>query len=312
MTEWKPFTLPMIPGVPQALDAAQQAAGILGTLLDVLSGLMEVLAQLAGMIADPLNDAVGLLIQLIQELVDLIVSLLNSGVYLYVDKGPFFVGGSPDGLAGFLDRFEASFDDVGDAARPQFGGGFGIGASVSALLFVVGGEDPSQVIGPLQSLGKLFGLPALEVEQEQHILDYPSAVEQGMSTPPDWRSVRLGQALPPFDKLGRTLQRVIDMLAVGESYGKVLQNLAQVIADKAQALQDLGNEIQAMVDEIVALIEAQGLYVLHVEADSIPALVEALRNAADAPPWGDEAYVAGVCLLGGTAEFGPVVELLGG
>jgi len=121
-----------------------------------------------------------------------------------------------------------------------------------------------------------------------------------------------GQALPPFDKLGRTLQRVVDMLAVGESYGKVLQDLAQVIADKAQTLQELGDEIQAMVDEIVALIEAQGLYVLHIEAESTPALVEAFRGAADAPPWGDDAYVAGVCLLGGTAEFGPVVELLGG
>jgi hypothetical protein len=308
MSEWKPFTLPMLPGVPQALDAAQQASGILGSLLDALSGLLEVLSQLAGLLMDPLNDAVGSLIQIIQEFVDLIVAALNSGVYLYVDKGPLFVGGRPDGLEGFLDRFEASFDDPGDAARPQFGPG----SSVSAMLFVVGGEDPSQVIGPLQSLGKLFGIPALDVEQEEHILDYPAAVEQSLSTPPDWRSVKLGRALPPFDKLGRTLQRVVDMLAVGESYGKVLQDLAEVISDKAEALQNVGDEIQAMVDEIQALIEAQGLYVLHVEAEGIPALVQSIRDASGAPPWGDEAYVAGVCLLGGTADFGPVVELLGG
>jgi hypothetical protein len=312
MSAWKPFTLPMIPGVPQALEAAQQAAGILGSLLDVLSGLMEVLAQLAGMIVDPLNDAVGALIQLIQELVDLIVAVLASGIYLYVDKGPLFVGGRPDGLDGFLDRFEASFDDPGDADRPQFGGGIGIGASVSALLFVVGGEDPSQVIGPLRSIGKLFGIPALEIEQEEHILDYPTAVEQGLSTPPDWRTVKLGRALPPFEKLGRTLQRVVDILAVGESYGKVLQDLAAAVSAKAAALQNVGDEIQGTLDEIQALIEAQGLYVLHIEADSTPALVEAVRSAADAPPWGDEAYVAGVCLLGGTAQFGPVVALLGG
>jgi hypothetical protein len=180
------------------------------------------------------------------------------------------------------------------------------------MFFVVGGEDPSQVIGPLRFLRKLFGIPALEVEQEEHILDYPAAVEQSLSTPPDWRSVKLGRALPPFEKLGRTLQRVVDMLAVGESYGKVLQDLATVISDKAEALQSVGDEIQAMVDEIQALVEAQGLCVLHVEAEGIPALVQSIREAGEAPPWGDEAYVAGVCLLGGTADFGPVVELLGG
>ncbi|MFH1531088.1 MAG: hypothetical protein ABIK09_10195 [Pseudomonadota bacterium] len=308
MSSWKPYTLPMIPGIPEVLGTAQEAAGILGAILDTLAGLLEALGQLAGLLADPLNAAVGALIQLIQELVDQLVALLQSGVYLFVDKGPLFVGGRPDGLEGFLGRFEASFEDQGDAERPQFGAG----SSVSAMLFVVGGDDPSQVIGPLATLGRLFGIPALELEQQEHILDYPAAVEAGMSTPPDWRSVQLGRALPPINRLGKTLQRVVDLLAVGESYGKVLQDLAAVIAVKAQALQALGEEIQAVVDDLEAIISAQGLFVLHVEAEGIPALVESVRTASAAPPWGPDAYVAGVCLLGGTASFGPVVELLGG
>jgi hypothetical protein len=165
----------------------------------------------------------------------------------------------------------------------------------------------------LPSLGKLFNVPALELEEtEEPILDYPASIEQGLSTPPDWASVKLGDVLPPFEKLGQMLQRVVGMLAVGESYGKMLEDLAQLISDKAAALGQLADEIQAVVDDINALIAAEGLYVLHVEAESISALVQAVRDAEEPPPWSAEAYVAGVCLLGGTSGFGPVVELLGG
>ena len=110
----------------------------------------------------------------------------------------------------------------------------------------------------------------------------------------------------------RSLELVVGLLAVGESYGKMLEDQAQIIADKATALGLVADEIQAVVDDINALIAAEGLYVLHVEAESIPALVQAVRDAEEPPPWSAEAYVAGVCLLGGTSGFGPVAELLGG
>ena len=309
MSEWKPFTLPMIPGVPEAMDAAGTAAGILAGVLDVLAGLLETLAGLVGMASDPLNAALSALIALIQELVDVITGLLNSGIYFYLDKGPYFVGGQPDGLEGFLTRWEASFDDLGDQHRPQFGDD----DPVSAMLFLVGGDDIGELRPSLSSLGKLFDVPALQLEEtEEPILDYPAAVEQDLSTPPDWASVKLADVLPPFEKLGQMLQRVVGMLAVGESYGKMLEDLAQLISDKAAALSEIADEIQAVVNDINALIAAEGLYVLHVEAESIPALVQAVRDAAEPPPWSAEAYVAGVCLLGGTSGFGPVVELLGG
>ena len=314
MSEWKPYTLPMIPGVPEAMDAAGTAAGILSGVLDALAGLLETLAGLVGMVSDPLNAAIGALIQLIQELVDTILGLLNSGLFFYLDKGPFFVAGRPDGLEGFLTRWEASFDDVGDRHRPQFEeGGIGIADPISAMFFLVGGDDITALRPALGSLGKLFNVPALELEEsEEPILDYPASVEQGLSTPPDWASVTLGDVLPPFEKLGQALQRVVGMLAVGESYGKMLEDLAQVISDKAAALGLVADEIQAVVDELNALIAAEGLYVLHVEAESISALVQAVKDADEPPPWSSEAYVSGVCLLGATSGFGPVIELLGG
>ena len=196
MSEWKPFTLPMIPGVPEAMDAAGTAAGVLSGVLDVLAGLLDTLAGLVSMASDPLSAAIASLIQVIQELVDLITGLLNSGIYFYLDKGPYFVGSTPDGLEGFLSRWEASFGDVGDQHRPQSGGGTGVGDSVSAMLFLVGGDDIGELRPTLAALGKLFNVPALELDDTvEPVLDYPAAVEQGLSTPPDWASVKLADVV---------------------------------------------------------------------------------------------------------------------
>jgi len=181
------------------------------------------------------------------------------------------------------------------------------------MFFLVGGNNIGELRPALGALGKLFNVPALKLEEtEEPILDYPASVEQSLSTPPDWTAARLADVLPPFEKLGQMLQRVVGMLAVGESYGKMLEDLAQLISDKAAALAQVADEIQAFVDDLNALIAAEGLYVLHVEAGDIPGLMDSVRNGTDAPSWSPDAYVAGVCLLGGTTSFGPVVELLGG
>ena len=302
MSEWKPFTLTMIPGVDVALGAASTAVETLTGILDVLAGLIGALSGLVSDVAGPIDD----LLDLIRALVNQIILLLNSGVYFYIDKGPYFVAAQPDGLAGFKTRWEASFEDLGDRYRPQFGDE----DPVSAMLFLVGGDNIIDLAPALAALGELFNVPALELEEPG--IDYPATVEQGLSTPPDWASKKLSDVLPPFEKLGQVLQRVLGMLAVGDSYAKMLTDLAAVIEAKSIALALLADEIQDVVDSINALIAAEGLYVLHVEANGIPNLVQAVKDAGDHPPWSAEAYVTGVCLLGGTADFGPVVELLGG
>ena len=118
MSDWKPFNLAMIPGVPETLDAVNQAAGTLSGLLDALSALLETLADLISFMADAMHAAIAALIAIIQELIDQIYNLLQTGIYFYLDKGPFFTGGNPDGLHGFLSRWKASFDDIGDKHRP--------------------------------------------------------------------------------------------------------------------------------------------------------------------------------------------------
>jgi len=299
----------MVPGVPEAMDAAGQAAGTLSGILDVLAGLLDTLSGIVSMLSDPLSAALSALLAVIQELADQIAGLLGAGVYFYLDKGPYFVAGQPDGLAGFLSRWESSFADLGDSHRPQYEEG----ESVSALLFVVGATEPTELVDPLRSLGTLFGVPALELDEElEGAEDLPAAIEQTLPTPPDWQSVKAGDVLPPIAGLAEMLERVVGMLAVPASYSAMLESLAQVISDKAAALGTIADDIQAVVDQLEALVEAQGLYVLHAEGDGVADLIENVKNAGSPPDLGDEAWVAGVCLLGATGEFGPVVELLGG
>jgi hypothetical protein len=309
MADWKPYTLPMIPGVEEAMDAASSAAGTLSGVLDALAGLLEALSTLVSVLADPLSAALSALITIIQELVDSIAALLSSGIYFYLDKGPYFVAAEPDGLQGFISRWEASFDDLGDQYRPQYGPE----EPVSAMLFLVGGDSMESLAPALSALGTLFNVPALQLDEvEDYEAPYPEDVEASLSTPPDWKSETLGGILPPFEKLTQVLQQTIGLLAVADSYATMLEDLAAVIAAKAAALDGVADEIQAVVDDISALIAAEGLYVLHVEADGTAALIQAVKDAGDVPPWSAEAYVTGVCLLGGTGDFGPVVELLGG
>ena len=308
MSEWRPFNLAMIPGVSPALDAVGQAAGTLSGLLDALAGLLETLAQLVSFMADAMHAAIQELIAIIQELINQIYNLLQTGIYFYLDKGPFFTGGNPDGLHGFLSRWKASFDDIGDSNRPQFEEN----AQMSAMLFVVGANDLPDLYRLLKLLAMLFGIPSLDWEEDEYGFDVPTRIENGMSTPPDWESVRLGGICPPFARLAEILTQAMGMLTVTDDYANMLDALAEIISEKAALLSAIADEIQAVVDSITALIESSGLYILQIDGNGVADLITKTEAATDVPPWNLESWVAGTCLLGATADFGPVVELLGG
>ena len=304
MSDWKPFTLQMIPGMPDALEVIGEAAGTLSGLLDGLSALIDTLSGIVSGDLDPINASlVGL-----QELADQLHALLNSGVYFYLDKGPYFVGGEPDGLTGFITRWEDSFDDLGDSDRPP---PVGEGASVSAMIFLVGGNDLPTLRPLLWALGNLFNVPALVVADIEMPKDYPEFIEDGISTPPDWKSMKLSSVLSPFEKLEQALQKAVGLLAVGASYAKMLNDLARLIASKATALSMLSDQTEELADDITLLIETEGVHFLQVEAPTIVDLVQAVKDAEDTPELDGNAFVTGVCLLGETADFGAAIELLG-
>jgi hypothetical protein len=308
MPEWRPFNLAMIPGVPPVLDAVGTAAGTLSGLLDTLAGLLETLAQLVSFMADAMHAAIQALIAIIQELINQIVNLLQTGIYFYLDKGAFFTGSNPDGLHGFLSRWRASFEDQGDSNRPQFEEN----AQMSAMLFVVGANDLPDLYRLLRLLAMLFGMPSLDWDEDEYGFDIPTRIENSMGTPPDWESVRLGEVCPPFARLAEILMQAMGMLSVTDDYANMLDALAEIISEKAALLAAIADEIQSLVDAITALIESAGLYVLQIDGSGVDDLIAQAETAADVPPWNLESWVAGTCLLAATADFGPVVELLGG
>ena len=308
MPEWRPFHLAMIPGVPPTLDAVNEATGTVSGVLDTLSGLLDTLAELASFMADSMHTTMHALIAIIQELINQLYNLLQTGLYFYLDKGPLFTSGDPDGLQGFLARWKNSFEDFGDIHRPQFAEH----AEISAMFFVVGANDLPDFYRLLQLLSMLFGIPELDWEEDEYGVDIPTRIENGMSTPPDWESLRLGEVCPPFARLAEILTQTVGMLSVTDDYANMLDSLAEIISEKAALLAAIADEIQSIVDAITALIESSGLYVLQIDGNGIDDLKAKAETATDVPPWNLESWVAGTCLLAATADFGPVVELLGG
>jgi hypothetical protein len=298
----------MIPGVAPIIDTASSAADTVGTSLDGAVVALDAISVIAAAMTDPMDAAMAASITAVQGFVDGIVAALETGVYAYVDKGPVFNGMPPDGLEAFIDRFESSLGDTGDHDRPVFAEG----SSVSLLLFVVGSEDLAAFIPRLNTLGTLFAVPTLRVAVEENLLDFPSWNEGQVSVPPDWAQIPLVRRCPPLVGLARVLQKTVGLLSVGKSYSAMLSNLSAAIGHKAMALANTLTEIDTALAEIEAIIDAQGLYVLAVNANGMEEAMEFIRSADDVPLWTDEAYVAGMCLLGGTADFAPIWTLLGG
>ena len=305
---WRPYTLSAFPGVDTVMDGANTVGSTLSTLLDTLSGILNVLSEIAGFMSDEMYLATVAVNKAIQELIDQISNLLNTGLYFYVDKGPFFTGTDPDGLHGFIRRWKASFEDEGDSGRPQFVSGI----RVSALLFVVGSNGLPDFQPLLDLLAKLFGLPSLQWSGTTYGTDIAERIEASMGTPPDWEALRLGEVLPPFARLAEKLQKVAALIKVSDDMANMIKGLADIIESKAKLLSDLAKEVEAVQEDINALVNSDGLYVLHLEGDSISDIIQQAENATDAPPWDLEAWVAGTCLLGATGDFSPVIELLGG
>lgn len=306
---WKSLAMPMVPGVPEAIDAVTSAAETLSTALDLLAGLIDTLADLMALYVDPVQAALAALIEILQQLADQLNALLNGMIWFYLDKGPLFSGGQPDGLDGFISRWADSFDDAGDKQRPILPES----TSVSAMFFVVGADNLAAFKTYLGYLAALFDIPALELPEdlEEDASDLQEALQRATSTPPDWRTLLTGQVLPPLKRLAETLEACAGMLVAPEAYAQVLQQLADIIAEKAEAMADLANRLQEVAAAIVAIIESTGIHQLVVQATGIPNLIEAARTAEDAPPFAVETWITGVCLLAATPNFAPLLTLLG-
>ncbi len=308
MSDWKVFTLAEIPGVSEAADTIDSGASALTSGLDVAAGLVRALSALVQLLADAEELVVNTLVAIMQGILNALYDLLQSGVYFYMDEGPLFFGGNPDGLLGWTTRFEASFNDLGDAARPQFSDD----SAVSAVMILVGANDLPTFKNLLALLAQLLDMPKLDLSERKLSVIYPEEIAQGMSTPPDWRSQKLGDTIPPLAGLLEKLTQAIEMIRINDGFSSMLSELADAIELKADTLAALADEIREIVDAILALIESSGIYILSSSStDGIPGLIKAVKDSGEQPEWNMESWVAGCCLLGGSADIGPVMELFG-
>ena len=312
---WQPYNLQSIfPGaVEPVVSTFNSVSNTVGSALGALASALDTLAALLLDISDPLKAAIDALIAAIEQLQAAIFDALNSGLYFYMDGGPALTGGTPDGLSGFYGRFEASFYDLGDKYRPQFSDT----AQVSALILVGGANDLPSLANLMKLFGELFGIEAFLKAWENFQNantgdDYPTLIERGMSTPPDWKSIRLGDYIPPLDKLQEILSQIIGLLKTASAFSQFLKDLAAALKEKADLLLAISAEIKAILDMLLALLLGAGLYALPVVgASGIPGLIETVHAASNPPPFDRGAFVSGVVLLAGTADFSPIQTLFG-
>jgi len=128
---------------------------------------------------------------------------------------------------------------------------------------------------------------------------------------PDWWSKQM-RDLPPMQMVEDQVNRLIGILEMSGGLVTLLQELADALSDKADALRELADEIAALIQNIEDIIALTGVFIARVDSDTgIPGLIDA-ASALGAP--GDlpaKSFIAGVCLLAGTADMGPIAELFG-
>ena len=132
----------------------------------------------------------------------------------------------------------------------------------------------------------------------------------GASSAPDWRSMKV-EDLPPIAALSDQIKRILALLDMAEGIIALLKELVAALKEKAQDLRNLALEIVDLVELIEDILSLTGVYVIKLESSDGPdGLFSALTEEGN-PPLPAKSFVAGVCILAGTADFGPVAELFG-
>lgn len=315
---WRPLVLAPIPGLDLLVNTIKPPLQIIVALLKVIAALLEALAAILIGILDPLRLIILAVVGLVRDIIN---DLLNTGVYMYVDApgitptessiretGLFvapekdWVAGRklapppvvPDGFERWAKRFTASFDDPGDLDRPVVTDG----APVQAVFLVMAAPSLGALRQLMYLIGKLLNVDQFKAAYEKY--QTPTAdprmarLQQMKGVPPDWRSFRLVDLIPPLKELAKLPDALLGMLTSVDAIVGLIRNLALAMQDKAQVLLQLAEAIQAIIDLLDAL-KSTGIYALPVATTGgVNGLRDAFLHAVDRPPGG---YVGGVCLL---------------
>jgi hypothetical protein len=346
--QWRSLTLGTIPGLNEFVGVVSPPISAISTVLSVVSGILDAISALLIDITDPFR---ALILAAYKILKDIISDLLGSGAYLYMD-GPGLVsnqaalrnlgvakkkseipswlaGGTAripvapmDGFGAWASRFQQSFDDPGDKARPRFSDG----APLTAVFLVAAAPQLPDLarFGPL--FEKLLDSSKFSKPLDRFGTSFPSwpddpdrARLRSRSVAPDWRSWSLRDIGPPNYPL-RELEKIPELLKAvlinGDSIVKLLKNLINAVKDKIKVLEAIVELVQQVI-ELLKALSSSGLHVLAVATnEGVEGLVEAFLTAKNRPgtdPATGELQgtnaILGACLLAGGSEIDPVAAL---
>lgn len=317
---WRPLLVGLPPGVGELASILKPPISAITAVLQALSAFLDILRALLIGIPDPFEALIKAAIAALEAIIN---DLLQSGGYLYYDApglsspqvalaelgldiepGKVFHAGernearparAVDNFERWAGRFSASFDDPGDAGRPQFSEG----ASIEAIFIVAAAPSLAELAQLVWLLGNLLNIEAFKRAFERFVEgadDASLARVAQRSVAPDWYSKKLHELLPPLRKLAELPELLRGLLGKLQSVIDLLADLAAAVQEKVNLLLEMAQSIQDIIDLLDALSSA-GLHILPVATnEGVAGLERAFVEAANRPPGG---FVAGACLLAG-------------
>jgi len=205
-----------------------------------------------------------------------------------------------------------SFDDQGDAARPQFS----TLAPVEMIALVAGAPSPSIFKTTLEALNVLidvkeFRLAIRRIEQAFDLEDQRFTLPEG-SKPPDWQSVTVREAFPALAPLEDSLHENLAMLE-GYALGavKAVDIAGDLVAAKKQQLTDLQTRLNAAAALFGQGLSGAGAYGLHIAGTGGNDLLKNELNTATGAPGPELSFCAGLCWVGPEGTLTPLKDVLG-
>jgi len=295
MSEWKRATLADNEAINGVAGAVSNAGNTVKAALAVYQAIMGKLTAIVEVLP-PTDDMSAPIQQLINSLSD----LFNTGIYFYSDAGSLVSGAEPDGVQGFLNRWEKSFDDIGDKYRPQFSDD----ADIAASIVLVGANNLPSLTPLLSSLIAFFEMERLkEFEGKDMSLNWFDQVESAMSTPPDWASVKLKQVIPIYSELVQLLEETSSVMASASGMADQFQHVMQAVDNKIKKLGKVAEDAGQLAEQLAA-ISGSGFYVLDLESTSgVKGLIASAKDADISPlELQSDSFVVGLCMLSGTID----------
>jgi hypothetical protein len=312
---------PISDAIIDVADGVDTVLSILDPILTIAETALEVAKVFVKTTTDPaatLFDAV------IAELENLINDLFATGVYC-LEVNPFNIQassvivpgavGGPSPIIGRWDDFGIplmtpneciihminSFDDLGDAERPQFSNE----ASTVAFGFLITAPDISGFLALIDAFMAVFEWPGFDLMRKRMTKQITEVVP---SVYPDWISLRLNS----IKQLKDVQDSLLELINTLKGYRNVLNNifdLIDMIETKIKTLEDIVKKFRDRLQTLKNAAKASGIYVFNypLQTGGNKAVQAALADPyLQSICTLNNGYTASLLLLGGGPSAAPI------